>query len=200
EAVKLFMPSELAAAVRAQACEKGLEAIEEEMREGELQETLEELRQALRLRTMTNRFRQRNMTVQRALTRGQGVLRQITIRVHKAKLRYRYARNALARLQGHGPWEKTYKVLEEGDVRGINERAAAEEELAERETMRELGAIVEGGIAAAEGVTAGEGRHKTSWIWWTTKTDGAEEELVEGTSERESRENETHTFDTSVAC
>ncbi|KAJ7028751.1 hypothetical protein C8F04DRAFT_1212103 [Mycena alexandri] len=179
EAVKLFMPSELAVAVRAQACEKGLEAIEEEMREGELQETLEELRQALRLRTMTNRFRRRNMTGQRALTRGQGVLRQITIRVHKAKLRYCYARNALARLRGHGPWEKTYKVLEEGDVRGINERAAAEEELAERETMRELGAIVEGGIAAAEGVTAGEGRHKTSWIWWTTKTDGAEEELVE---------------------
>ncbi|KAJ7024853.1 hypothetical protein C8F04DRAFT_1269860 [Mycena alexandri] len=156
EAVKLFMPSELSAQVREQTCERGLAAIEEEMREGELQETLEELRDALR-----------------------GVLRQITIRVHKSKLRYRYARNVLARLRGHGPWEKVYRVLEEGDVRGINERAMGEEELAERETLRELGAIVEGGIAAAGGVAAGEGRHTMSWIWRSINADTAEEELVD---------------------
>ncbi|KAJ7740338.1 hypothetical protein B0H16DRAFT_1324487, partial [Mycena metata] len=184
EAVKLFMPSELAPQVREHACEKGLTAIEEEMREGELQETLEELRDALRVRTMTNRFRRKNMTGQRALTRGQGVLRQITIRVHKAKLRYRYARNALARLRGHGAWEKTYRVLEEADVRGINERAIGEEEQAERDTLRELGAIVEGGMAAAAGVAAGEGRHTMSWIWRAVNLEKAEEELVDVSASR----------------
>ncbi|KAJ7623110.1 hypothetical protein DFH06DRAFT_1142895 [Mycena polygramma] len=87
ESTKLFLPSELAAGARAQACEKGLDLIEDEIREGELQETLEELRQALRTQGMMHCFKRHNLTGQRALTRGQGVLRQVTIRIHKAKLR-----------------------------------------------------------------------------------------------------------------
>ncbi|KAJ7432012.1 hypothetical protein B0H11DRAFT_1761190 [Mycena galericulata] len=161
ETMKLFMPSELGAESRREACEKGLAEIEEAMREGELQETLEDLRQALRTRTMTNRFRHRNTTGQRALTRGQGVLRQITIRIHKAKLRYRYARNALLRLRGHGIWEKTYRGLEDAD------------------TLRELGGIVEGGVAAAGVLAAGESNHTMSWIWYSAKIDGGEADLIE---------------------
>ncbi|KAJ7123034.1 hypothetical protein C8R44DRAFT_560551, partial [Mycena epipterygia] len=176
EATRLFMPSELGETVRRQACEKGLADIEEEMREGELQETLEDLCQVLCTRTMTNRLRHRNMTGQRALTRGQGGLRQITICIHKAKLRYRYAHNALLRLRKHGVWEKTYHVLEEADVRGMNERTAG-------------GAVGEaagirgdsgGGIAVAGTVAAGEGTHTMSWIWYITNTT-SEGELVEGT-------------------
>ncbi|KAJ7863421.1 hypothetical protein B0H13DRAFT_2354190 [Mycena leptocephala] len=162
EALKLFMPSELGENSRARTCEEGLDKIEEELRVGELQESLEELRQGLRTRTMANR-----------------VLRQITVRVHKAKLRYRYARNALLRLRGHGGWERKYRVLEEGDVRGINERAVGEEEEAERERLRQMGEIEEGGIAAAGVVAAGEGTHTMSWIWYETKIDGSEEDLVE---------------------
>ncbi|KAJ6489344.1 hypothetical protein C8R47DRAFT_1071689 [Mycena vitilis] len=180
ESIKLFLPSELEKAGREKACEAGLPGIEEELREGDLNETLEELRQALRLRTMTSRFKHRNMTGQRALTRGQGVLRQITIRIHKAKLRYRYSRNALLRLRSHGVWEKRYRTLDEADVRGVNERAVGEEEVAEREKLYELGEIVEGGIAAAGVVAAGEGRHTMSWIWYSTNTATGEADLVEG--------------------
>jgi hypothetical protein len=180
EAIKLFMPSELGAEARSNVCATGLEEIEGEMREGELKETLEDLRQALRTWTMTNRFRHQNLTGQRALTRGQGVLRQISIRVHKAKLRYRYARNALMHLKGHGAWEKTYRVLEEADVRGVNERTAAEEELAEQERLQELGEIVDGGMAAAGIVVAGKGTHTMSWIWYTTNLETGDAELVEG--------------------
>jgi hypothetical protein len=180
EALKLFMPSELGEDARTRACEEGLGKIEEELRMGELQESLEELRQGLRTRTMANRFRHKHITGQRGLTRGQGVLRQITVRVHKAKLRYRYARNALLRLRGHGGWERKYRVLEEGDVRGINERAIGEEEEAEWERLRQMGEIEEGGIAAAGVVAAGEGTHTMSWIWYETKIDGSEEDLVEG--------------------
>jgi hypothetical protein len=86
ESIKLFLPSELSAENRARACEKGLDSIEAEMRECELHDTLEELRQALRTRTATNRYRHRNLSGQRALTRGQGVLRQIQVRIHKGKL------------------------------------------------------------------------------------------------------------------
>jgi hypothetical protein len=157
-----------------------LAGIEEEMHVGEMDDTLEDLRDALRARTLTNKFRHRNMTGQRALTRGQGFLRQIAIRILKAKLRYRYSRNTLLRLRGHGTWERTWKALDEEDVRGINEHAASAEELAERERLRTLGEIVEGGMAAAATVAAGEGTHTMSWIWYKTKVDGSDEEMVDG--------------------
>jgi hypothetical protein len=146
KSVKLFLPSELSTASREKMCETGLDKIEEEMREAELKVALEDLRQALRARTATNRFRHRNTMGQKALMRGQGVLRQIDIRIMKAKLCYRYARNTLLRLRGHGVWEKVWNVLEDADVRGINERAAMDEEEADREHLQRLRRIVEGGI------------------------------------------------------
>ncbi|KAK6997432.1 CxC2 domain-containing protein [Favolaschia claudopus] len=179
EAVKLFMPSELGSEVRETAGETGLAKIEEDMREAELSDALEELRDALRIRSGTNRFRHRNVTGQRGLTRGQGVLRQVEVRAHKAKLRYRYARNALLRLRGHGPWEKLYRVLTDEDVRGINERGWTEEEKAERERLRELGEIVEGGMEAAGIVVAGEGSHTMSWIWYQTQIGDGDEEVID---------------------
>ncbi|KAJ7118609.1 hypothetical protein C8R43DRAFT_960209 [Mycena crocata] len=100
---------------------------------GELKESLDDLQAALHIRTMTNRFRHQNTAGQRALTRGQGILRQITIRIHKAKLRYHYARNAMLRLRSHAGWEKEFPVLKDEDVRGINERTVGEEEEATRE-------------------------------------------------------------------
>jgi hypothetical protein len=50
------------------------------------------------------------------LTRRQGVLQQVNLKVHKAKLRYRYACNMLMQLQGHSGWEHELKVLEDADV------------------------------------------------------------------------------------
>jgi hypothetical protein len=146
-----------------------LAGIEEEMRVGEMDDTLEDLRDALCARTLTNKFPHRNMTGQRALTRGQGFLYQITIQILKAKLRYQYSRNALLRLRGHGTRERTWKALDEEDVRGINERAPSAEELAEREWLRALGEIVEGGIT-----------HTMSWIWYKTKMDRSNKEMVDG--------------------
>src|SRR4051812_48484845 len=80
----------------------------------------------------------------------------------------------------NGTWERTWKVLDKEDVWGINERAASVEELAERERLRTLGEIVEGGMAAAATVAAGEGTHTMSWIWYKTKVDGSDEEMVDG--------------------
>ncbi|KAJ7678410.1 hypothetical protein B0H17DRAFT_1236048 [Mycena rosella] len=117
EAVRLFMPSDIADRVKhIKACAEGLPGVEADLREGEAHDALESLRQGLRTRTMTNRFRLRNSTGQCALTRGQGVLRLNNVRIHKAKLRYRYARNALSRLRGNGDWERDLRVLEEDDA------------------------------------------------------------------------------------
>jgi hypothetical protein len=183
EAVRLFMPSDiLDETKRLRACAVGLAEVEAELRTGEARETLHALRQGLQTRTMTNCFRLRHCTGQRMLTRGQGILRQINLKIHKAKLRYRYVRNALKRLKGDGPWEKELKVLEDSDVRALNERALTAEEAEQRRAVHDYEEIAEEGGVAAFGVVAlGEGRRTLSWIWYmATSEEPTEAELVEG--------------------
>ncbi|KAJ7062409.1 hypothetical protein B0H15DRAFT_926073 [Mycena belliarum] len=181
EAIRLFLPSDIAdGGKRVKACASGLPDVEGDLREAEAHEALETIRQGLRMRTMTNRFRVRNSTGQRALTRGQGVLRQNNVRIHKGKLRYRYARNTLCRLRGNGPWERKLQVLQEADVRALNERALTDEEKAQREAVHDLRDVEEGGMHAYGVVALGESRRTLSWIWYTAKSgDPTEKELVE---------------------
>ncbi|KAJ7048755.1 hypothetical protein C8F01DRAFT_1276102 [Mycena amicta] len=182
EAIRLFMPSDLLDVTkRVKACAVGLPEVEESLRVGEARQALDDLRQGLRTRTMTNRFRLRNCTGQRMLTRGQGILRQVNIKIHKAKIRYRYVRNALKRLKGDGPWEKELAVLEDSDVRALNERALTAEEAEQRQAVHDYEEIAEEGGVAAFGVVAlGEGRRTLSWIWYVAKPeDPTEAELVE---------------------
>ncbi|KAJ7474959.1 hypothetical protein FB451DRAFT_1397828 [Mycena latifolia] len=181
EAVRLFLPSDIADEKRRQkACAEGLPAVERELREAEAHEALEALRQGLCTQTMTNHFRLRNSTGQRALTRGQGVLRQINMKIHKAKLRYRYARNALSRLRRHGPWERELQILKDEDVRALNERALTAEEVAQHDAVHDLRDVDEGGIAAYGVVALGESRRMLSWIWYVANSgEPTEQELVE---------------------
>ncbi|KAJ7166466.1 hypothetical protein C8R43DRAFT_946025 [Mycena crocata] len=186
ECTRLFMPSEISNdELRGKACAIGLPQVEARMREGEAMEALEAVRHGLRTRTMTNRYKLRNYTGQGAMTRGQGILRQINVRIHHAKLQYRYARAALLVVQGHGSWEEALKVLDDDGVRALNERALTLEEKAQNEHWAELGgAVIEGGVARAAGLAAGEGRHHVSWIWYTPglKRPGSDEsdsQLVE---------------------
>jgi hypothetical protein len=116
------------------------------------------------------------------LTRGQGILRQINVKIHKAKIHYRYVRNALKRLKGDGPWEKELAVLEDSDVHALNERALTEEEAEQRQAVHDYEEIAEEGGVAAFGVVAlGEGRRTLSWIWYSARPEEpTEAELVEG--------------------
>jgi hypothetical protein len=175
EATRLFMPSELASNdLRATACATGLAAIEAWMREGEADEALEAVRHRLRTRTMTNRYKLRNWTGQGMMTKGQGILRHINIKIHAAKLRYQYARAALLALRGHGPWEECLQILDDDDVWALNERALTEEEKKQNEHWEELGGtIIEGGVARAAGLVGGEGSHTLSWIWYLAKAGAA---------------------------
>jgi hypothetical protein len=166
------MPSELASAVvHGKVCAIGLPDVEARMRQGEAQDALEAVRQGLRTRTMTNRYKLRNFTGQGMMTKGQGILRQINVKIHIAKLRYRYSRAALLALRGHGGWEEALRVLDDDDVRALNERALTAEEKAQNDHWAELGgAVIEGGVARAAGVARGEGAHTLSWIWYTVNS------------------------------
>ncbi|KAJ7165774.1 hypothetical protein C8R46DRAFT_899899 [Mycena filopes] len=170
EATRLFMPSEIGdEGNRRRACAGGLIEVESRVREAEAAQALEVVRQGLRTRTMTNRFRIKNYTGQGALTRAQGILRQINIKIHLAKIHYRYARAAIYALRGHGVWEERLRVLKEEDVRALNERAITVEEDARGERLDELAEALArpAGLAVAQGLAAGEGSHTLSWIWYT---------------------------------
>ncbi|KAF8209776.1 hypothetical protein K438DRAFT_1960011 [Mycena galopus ATCC 62051] len=158
EAARLFLPSDLSDKTkRDRACAAGLAEVEAELRVGEAREVLHALRHGLQMRTMTNRFRLHHCTGQRMLTRGQGVLRQINLKIHRAKLRYR-----------HGPWEAELKVLEDSDVCALNERALTAEEAEERKRIHRYGDVEEEGGVAAFGVVAlGETHRQLSWIWYS---------------------------------
>ncbi|KAJ7044201.1 hypothetical protein C8F04DRAFT_942455 [Mycena alexandri] len=181
EATRLFMPSDLTnAKIRQKACAKGLDGVEARLREGEAGEALDGLRHGLRTRTATTKFKVRNWSGQRALTRGQGILRHINIKIHASKLRYRYARQAVLKLKAHGDWEKRLKVLAEDDIRALNERALTEEEKAEREHLRAAGQVVEeGGISALGDVVTGETHRSLSWIWYGVSDKTGDDKLHE---------------------
>ncbi|KAJ7073645.1 hypothetical protein C8F01DRAFT_1360484 [Mycena amicta] len=182
EAIRLFMPSDLLDVTKCvKACAVGLPEVEESLRVGEARQALDDLRQGLRTRTMTNRFHLQNCTGQRMLTRGQGILRQVNIKIHKAKIQYQYVRNTLKRLKGNGPWEKELPVLEDSDIRTLNERALTAEEAEQQQAIHDYEEIAEEGGVAAFGVVAlAEGRRTLSWIWYVAKAeDPTEAELVE---------------------
>lgn len=62
-------------------------------------------------------------------------------------------------------------MLEDDDVRALNERALTAEEKAQNKRWAELGgAIIEGGIDCAAALAAGEGSHTLSWIWYSVHT------------------------------
>ncbi|KAJ6485485.1 hypothetical protein DFH09DRAFT_1106210 [Mycena vulgaris] len=182
EATRLFMPSDLPSKVhRQKVCAKGLDGVEARLREAEAGETLNHLRQGLRTRTATTRFKVRNWSGQRALTRGQGILRQINIKIHASKLRYRYARQAILKLKLHGDWEHRLRVLAEDDVRGLNERTLTDEEKSQRECLVAMGqAPEEGGVAGLGDVVSGETHRTLSWIWYESSAkDNNDEKLHE---------------------
>jgi hypothetical protein len=178
EARRLFLPSDLSSrSAQEKACARGLDGMESRLREGEADEALEQLRLSLRTRTATMKFKIRNWAGQRALTRGQGILRQINIKTHANKLHYRDVRQALLKLKDHGEWEKRLRVLAEDDVRALNERALTDEEKGERERLRDAGLVPdEGGIVLYNDVVSGETHRTLSWICVSKKKPDGEED------------------------
>ncbi|KAJ7300504.1 hypothetical protein DFH08DRAFT_828394 [Mycena albidolilacea] len=156
EATRLFMPLEIKdSCLRSRVCMVGVPDIEAQMREGEVSEVLEDVRGGLRTCTMANRYKLRNYTGQGLLTRGQNILRVISLQIHSAKIWYCYARAALLMLRGHGQWEEHLRVLTDDNVCRLNERALTAEEKAQNECWAEIGeAIINGGIACAAAGTA----------------------------------------------
>ncbi|KAL1684903.1 hypothetical protein GGG16DRAFT_67383, partial [Schizophyllum commune] len=175
ESIRLYLPSELpTAAVRTAVCASGLAHVEERLRDGEAHESLEDVRHALRARTVTNTFRNTQVRGQPMSTRARSTFNKISKRVHTAKLRYRDSRNALLRLRGHGDWEMTLRYLDDDDVRALNERALTAEEKADSARALEMSTVdfsSGSGVYIAGTIARGETSRTLSWIWYSVPQD-----------------------------
>ncbi|KAF8868570.1 hypothetical protein CPB85DRAFT_1447982 [Mucidula mucida] len=176
ENVKLFLPSHLSRENQTlpRACKEGLPDVETRLREAECYDVLDDLRRALRTRSAGLLFQVCNVSGQMSTMRAEGHQRRVLINVNLAKLRYRWPRNALFLLKGHGDWERQLKILEDKHVSGINERMLLAREEAEAADIRERGLIYVGatGPSSRDALTSqGEGRREISWIWYSFPAD-----------------------------
>jgi hypothetical protein len=173
EDCKVYMPSELTESDRRKYCPDGLAAMEDRLRYAEASDSLENLCHQLRTHSFTNRFKVANVTGQIHNTRTRETQHGIDDKVRAAKLQYRRARAALLKLRGKGAWEETLRVLEQPDVRALNERELTAQEQEDIHHVRErAGVVVEAEDASMERVLAtvaaiGEGQRRPSWIWFT---------------------------------
>jgi hypothetical protein len=173
EDCKVYMPSELTESDRRKYCPGGLAAMEDRLRYAEASDSLENLRHQLRTRSFTNRFKVANVTGQIRNTRARETQHGIDDKVRAAELQYRRARAALLKLRGAGTWEETLRVLEQSDVRALNEQELTAQEKEDIRRVRErAGVVVETEDADTERVLAtvaavGEGQRRPSWIWFT---------------------------------
>ncbi|KIM81446.1 hypothetical protein PILCRDRAFT_53455, partial [Piloderma croceum F 1598] len=132
----LFMPSELPFATRRRVCNPGLSDIEDRLRFAEAHDALDHLRHHLQNRTFTNKFKVQNVTGQKHNTRAREVQNRIDDRVKTSQVQYCRARAAMVQLQGHGHWETTLQVLNQSDVRALNERELTEQEKDDERRVR----------------------------------------------------------------
>ena len=79
--------------------------------------------------------------------------------VHK----YRRARNAKLALSGHGPWENEFKVLNDSDIRAIEEDDP--DSAAQQRKRKQVG---------SDKIVPAEGRRTISWIWRASDLQGTE--------------------------
>lgn len=176
EDAKLYMPSELSETYRRKYCPGGLAAMEDQLRHAEASDSLENLRHQLRTRSFTNRFKIANVTGQIRNTRARETQHRIDDKVRAAELQYRRARDALLKLRGHGAWEDSLRILEQSDVRALNERELTAQEQEDIRRVRERNGVVMEAVdihsekALATVAAVGEGQHRPLWIWFTGNT------------------------------
>ncbi|KZP12467.1 hypothetical protein FIBSPDRAFT_961413 [Athelia psychrophila] len=151
----LYMPSELPKADARKYCPNGLAGTEDHIRYAEASDALESLRHHLRTRSFANRFKIANVTGQIQNTRA----RETQNRIDDKSLR------------GSGNWEIKLQVLNNQDVRALNERELTQQEKNEANAVHVKNGVVtpldlETECRAAAAVSVGEGHRAPSWIWF----------------------------------
>lgn len=156
ELIKLWLPSQLEDAnERASLCYPGIINCEKALRSGQLQDSLDDLRKARRVRRGLVLFHKVQITGegQKTQTKARAALQTLQDRVEKSVRRYRAARTALLQLDPGGKWESIYLPLNDSDNRGPGKEP--------------------------EEVVASDGTYTQSWIWRSGTTAVSQDEVNE---------------------
>ena len=155
ESVKLWLPSQLDPEDRNSICSEGVVKSEKELRFGQLEDSLNDLRRVRRIRHGMATFHKVQLAGEgvKTQTRSRAVVQTIQDRIAKCARRYRVARGALLHLDPQGSWKSLYLPLAEGDNRGPG-----------KEPDEKL---------------SSDGRYAPSWIWYSSTTTISPDEVNE---------------------
>lgn len=181
--IALFLPSSISPRSRI-ACDIRLSQIEWDLRFAQANNALDELRDALRLRSYLFIDKDRFQRGQRQNTRSRGVIDRTEVKVKASAAKYRAAREALkslAVLLSKVGWDVTFPILLATDIRGLSD---IEEDLTANgnnnggpsRPSTALRGTLRGGTLRSEPrrgrghnrsalTRPSEGRRTLSWIW-----------------------------------
>ncbi|KAF9540711.1 hypothetical protein CPC08DRAFT_650802 [Agrocybe pediades] len=180
----IWLPSRIPTAVdRARMCVHGLADIEEQLRDAQLRDALDSLRMILRMKSRMVQFKNANIRGQRDGTRSRAMIDRVHDRARVCVEKYRAARTAKLVLAGPGAWEQTYRVLEDGDVRGYQDPNRLRPRQGRSGTLEDSQLDQEGAGGSVDSALedrnflfpqererrdgSGETRRTLSWIWLT---------------------------------
>ena len=156
ELMKLWLPSQLEDPdERTSLCVPGVIGSEKELRFGQLQDSLDDLRRTRRIRHGLILFHKVQLAGegQKTQTKARAAMQTLQDRINKSVRRYRVARNALLRLDPGHDWQNLYLPLTDADNRGPG---------------KEL-----------EEICTSDGQYSQSWIWCSSTTAVSQDEVNE---------------------
>ena len=142
----IWLPSRIPKNLRARVCTVGLAEIEEKIRTAHCHDSLDAVRRVLNIKSRMVAFKNKNVRGQRDGLRSRTIIDRVHERARVAAERYWSARRGLLALAGPGDWEKTLRVLNDGDIRGYQDP----ERLRVRPGRK--GTLEDGQVAAAQAV------------------------------------------------
>jgi hypothetical protein len=146
ESVKLWMPSQLDAPDRNTICLGGVVNTEKELRFAQLEDALDDLRRARRVRRGLIDFHKVQLAGegQKTQTKSRGVMQTVQDRIARSFSHYNTARGALLSLDPCGGWKELYPLLTQADNRGPGKEV--------------------------EEISGSDGQYSPSWIWHSGAT------------------------------
>jgi hypothetical protein len=168
EDIKLWLPSDLPAAVRRTACMRGIPEAEAKLRNAQCVDALDTLRSRLHTQKHLITWRDSGSVGQRAATRSATLIGRVGDRISRVAAKYRGARTALIALKGPA-FAPQFKELKPGDM---NVNAEEESDALSRKKLGRLGSTRRPRLESSNA-------HKTfSWIWTVGGGPGEDQEQL----------------------
>ncbi|KAJ7824741.1 hypothetical protein B0H14DRAFT_3088701 [Mycena olivaceomarginata] len=167
ENVPLFLPSALTPELRALGCTRGVEGIEERLRDAQCRSALDAMRNYLHVKSRFRTYKGGQVRHQGAMTRARNLMNRNDEKIRMEAEKYVAAWEAKRALVGddkvdwhHLDPKKDLRCMDSEEDRAVGEREEAERE--------------ETGDGVAEGQRrrdpTGKGRRTLSWVWMGTDT------------------------------